>query len=297
MKNESKSLFARLTDKLYGGLPMTWPAVILYAVATAVLTALFLIVPLFSGTSFARVGETLEAWIFFAVIIMANCKSPLESALKTFVFFLISQPLIYLLQVPFSWMGWGLFGYYRYWFILTLATFPAAFVGWYITKKNWLSVAIFAPVLCFLAATGFSTFRETTVDFPKYLLTTLFCFAQILLYILVFFPALSQKVVGLVLTAATVVIFALRTPQVALSVVESLPDTPALSQAATVSLEDAALADVKLTIPEDATVYITAHKYGATTMTVTDGEKAYRYSLEVYQGEGSDQIRIVPAEE
>lgn len=29
-------------------------------------------------------------------------KKPLESALKTFVFFLISQPLIYLLQVPFS---------------------------------------------------------------------------------------------------------------------------------------------------------------------------------------------------
>lgn len=54
-------------------------------------------------------GETLEAWVFFAVIIIANAKSSLDSALKTFVFFLISQPLIYLLQVPFTWQGWGSF--------------------------------------------------------------------------------------------------------------------------------------------------------------------------------------------
>ena len=41
---EKKSWFRRLTDKLYGGLPMSWPAVILFAVGTAVLTAVFLIV-------------------------------------------------------------------------------------------------------------------------------------------------------------------------------------------------------------------------------------------------------------
>lgn len=37
-----------------------------------------------------------------------NSKDPLDSALKTFVFFLISQPLVYLVQVSFSEMGWGL---------------------------------------------------------------------------------------------------------------------------------------------------------------------------------------------
>lgn len=77
-----------------------------------------------------------EAWIFFAVIIMANCKKPLESALKTFVFFLISQPLIYLFQVPFSWMGCELFKFYFYWFKVTLCTFPGAFIGWFITKRK-----------------------------------------------------------------------------------------------------------------------------------------------------------------
>ena len=51
--------------------------------------------------------------IMFAMIIISNCKTPKEAAAKTFVFFLISQPLIYLLQVPFSWQGWGLFHYYK----------------------------------------------------------------------------------------------------------------------------------------------------------------------------------------
>ena len=111
MTTENKNIFRRVTDKVYGGLPMGWPVVILYAVGTALLTTAFLLIPIFENTSFYRVGVTFEAWVFFAVIIMANCKKPLESALKTFVFFLISQPLIYLLQVPFSQMDWGLFMY------------------------------------------------------------------------------------------------------------------------------------------------------------------------------------------
>lgn len=86
MTTENKNIFRRVTDKVYGGLPMGWPVVILYAVGTALLTTAFLLIPIFENTSFYRVGVTFEAWIFFAVIIMANCKKPLESALKTFVF-------------------------------------------------------------------------------------------------------------------------------------------------------------------------------------------------------------------
>ena len=114
----NKSILRRFTDKLFGGLNMSWLSVILFAVGAALLTFAVLMIPAFENTSVRRIGETVEVWILFAVIIMSNCKKPLESALKTFVFFLISQPLIYLLQVPFSWMGWGLFQYYKYWFIL-----------------------------------------------------------------------------------------------------------------------------------------------------------------------------------
>ena len=199
--------------KLYGGLPMTWPVVILYAIGAAMVTALFLIIPVFKGTSFARMGETFEAWIFFAVIIMANCKKPLESALKVFVFFLISQPLIYLFQVPFSWMGWKLFGYYFYWFLLTLATFPMAFVGWYINKKNWLSALIFLPVVCFLAFTAVGAFRDAFSAFPKYLLTGIFCCAQILIYGFVFFPKVPQRLTVILPPVIVAIMMVLMTSQ------------------------------------------------------------------------------------
>ena len=85
--------------KLFGGVDVSWPKIILYSIAIAVITAAILMVPAFKDTSLYRVGETLEAWFFFAIIIMSACKTPLESALKTFVFFLISQPLVYLIQV------------------------------------------------------------------------------------------------------------------------------------------------------------------------------------------------------
>ena len=58
---KKKSRLRRLTDRLYGGLPMSWPAVILFAVGTAVLTAVFLIVPIFKDTSFERMGTDIHA--------------------------------------------------------------------------------------------------------------------------------------------------------------------------------------------------------------------------------------------
>lgn len=39
-------------DKLFGGITFTWPKLILYAIGAAVLTSIFLIVPIFKDTSF-----------------------------------------------------------------------------------------------------------------------------------------------------------------------------------------------------------------------------------------------------
>lgn len=294
---EKKSWFRRLTDRLYGGLPMSWPAVILFAVGTAVLTALFLIVPIFKDTSFERMGVTFEAWIFFAVLIMANCKQPLESALKTFVFFLVSQPLIYLLQVPFSYMGWGLFGYYRTWFIWTLLTFPMAWVGWYITKRNWWSLLILVPVLLLLSIEGVGCARAAAAHFPRLLVAAIFCLGQVLLYLYVFTEKRPQRLVGLLPLAAALVILLSR-PQVQLNSTMFLPDDPILTEAAVVSVEDESLAEISVANNgEDSMIRVQAGKYGTTGFAIHDGESEYRYTLTVYQDEGGhDQIRIDPAD-
>ena len=295
---DKKSWFRRLTDRLYGGLPVSWPAVILFAVAAAILTAVFLIVPVFKNTSLERMGVTLEAWIFFAVLIMANCKKPLESALKTFVFFLVSQPLIYLFQVPFSAMGWGLFGYYKYWFIWTLLTFPMAWVGWYITKRNWWSLLILAPVLLYLSIGAVGGFRAAAAHFPRQLLMALFCLGQVLLYLYVFTGNRRQKLVGFLLPLAAALIVLLTQPQVDLNSTMFLPDDAILTEEAVVTVEDTELAEITVaSTGENSMVRVRADKYGTTGFVIRDGENEYRYTLTVYQDEGGhNQIRIDPAD-
>ena len=46
---EEKSALRRFTDRVYGGIRLSWPGVILYAVGAAVLTTVFLVLPLFKA--------------------------------------------------------------------------------------------------------------------------------------------------------------------------------------------------------------------------------------------------------
>ena len=288
----------KFADKLFGGLKMSWLRVILFAAATAVVTAVFLLVPVFEGTSFERMGVTFEAWIFFAVVIMSNCEKPLESACKTFVFFLISQPLIYLLQVPFSSQGWGLFGYYRYWFLWTLATFPMAFVGWYIKKKNWLSLLILAPVLFVLTYDYVGGFRDAVKHFPRMLVMAVFCLGQVLVYLYAFTEKLWQKLLGFFVPLAVVAVLLLARPQVQLNSTQFLPGDPVLTENAVVMTADGGLAEVSIArTGQVRMVRIRAEKYGSTAFTVVDGEAEYRYNLVIYEdGAGHPQIEITAAD-
>ena len=170
--------------KLFGGIDLNWKKLIIFAVITAVYTATMAILPITKDTSFRDIAATLEWWILFGVIIICNSKSPKDSALKCFVFFLISQPLIYLLQVPFSWQGWNLFSYYSYWFIITLFTIPMGYLGFYIKKDNFLSVIILLPMLILLAILGIGFINSALNKFPYHLLSGIFCFVAIILIIL-----------------------------------------------------------------------------------------------------------------
>lgn len=275
-----------MLKKLFPG-RISWWEVIIFAVFTALMTAAFLISPIFENTSFQRMGVYLEAWIFFAVLIMANCQKPLESALKTFVFFLVSQPLIYLFQVPFSAMGWGLFGYYRTWFIWTLFTFPMAFVGWYITKKNWLSLLILSPVLVFLAYTALDAARFTASHFPRQLVTALFCLGQIVLYLWAFTSKPLQKLLGLAVPLALAAVVLLsRTAGVEVDCAVFFPNDPVFSENAVVTEDNDSLTLAIDPRDDGAMLRVHATAYGDTDFTVTDGGATYDYTLQIRLDDG-----------
>ena len=129
-------MISKVIKKLFGGMELSWPKLILFAVVAGVYTAVMAIIPGLKDTSFHTIAVTFEVWILFGILIIMNSKSNVDSALKCFVFFLISQPLVYLIQVPFSWQGWNLFGYYRYWFIWTILCLPMGFIGYWMKKGN-----------------------------------------------------------------------------------------------------------------------------------------------------------------
>ena len=81
----------KFCKKLFGGLKMSWPAVIIFAVIMGIYTALMaMFVP--DSNSFHDIAVTVEWWVLPAILVIVNCKKPLEAALKTFVFFLFAVP-------------------------------------------------------------------------------------------------------------------------------------------------------------------------------------------------------------
>ena len=190
--------------KLFGGIDLTWKKLIIFAVITAVYTALMAIIPITNETSFRDIVVFFEWWILFGIIIIANSKSPVDSALKCFVFFLISQPLIYLIQVPFSSVGWQIFEYYKYWFLWTLACLPMGFIGYYIKKKNIISVIILIPMIVFLSHLGMDYVSAVINDFPHHLLSAIWCFSFIIIITLGLFDKLIHRLLCLIAMAITV---------------------------------------------------------------------------------------------
>lgn len=196
----------KVLKKIFGGLNITWPKLIIFATIMGLYTAIMaMFVP--DGNSFHDIAVTPEWWVLPAILIIVNSKKPLEAALKTFVFFLISQPLVYLFQVPFSSMGWGLFGYYRYWFMITLLTFPGGFIGWFIKKDQWYSALILSVMTVYLIFVGFNYIPEMLENFPNHLVSIIYCFAIVPVFIFAILKSKIPRIIGAALAVGSLAVF------------------------------------------------------------------------------------------
>ncbi len=182
---------------------MGYPKVVLFAVIAAVVTAVLKLLPFLENTSFQDIAISYECWFLFALYIIMNCKKPLEASIKTFVFFLISQPLIYLIQVPFSSMGFGLFGYYKYWFIITLLTLPGAAVAFLVKKKNILSALVLSVATCFISYIAADYFWRVKAHFPYHVISFVFCILLIVFFTLTFLDKKPLRIIVFVLSLLT----------------------------------------------------------------------------------------------
>ena len=176
-----------------------------FAILAGIYTALVAIIPAVKYTSFHTIAVTLELWVFFGILIIMNSKSNKDAALKCFVFFLISQPLIYLLQVPFSWQGWRLFSYYKFWFVWTVLCLPMGYIGYYMKKDKWWGYFILFPMILLLASSYHSYLSYLIFSYPKYLLICLFCIVTMIIYPLYIFKNKKVQIVGVVISSLFII--------------------------------------------------------------------------------------------
>ena len=288
MENENKSLLRRFSDKVFGGINLTWPKLIIAAVITGVMTAAIAIFPQFHNTSFIGITVSFEVWILFGIIVIMNSRSNLDSALKCFVFFLISQPLVYLIQVPFSGLGWQLFVYYKYWFLWTLLCFPMGFVGYWMKKDKWWGYLILLPMIALTAMSYATYFSDFLFYMPRFILLSVFCAAAMILYPVVIFHNKAIRAVGAAVGGAAVIaitVFCLLNPPVYSTEIMSNSEEHTLNASYTVSLADDSYGDVKIIYLEEVEDYMLHadfRKGGDTVLTVVSpkGEKT-EYDLHI----------------
>lgn len=262
----------KVLKKLFGGLNMTWPKLILFAVIAGVYTGLINQVPFLHDTSLTDPAIYFDRWILCGILIIMNAKSNLDSALKCFVFFLISQPLIYLVEVPF--LGWTVMGYYRNWILWTILTFPMGFVGYYMKKDKWWGYLILLPMILLTGMSYMNYFSDCQFSFPRYILITLFCAAAMILYPVCIFRDKRIRITGAAIGAAAVVtltvICLLNPPVYSTDILSSSEETP-LDDTYTVAIEDSSYGDIKIVYMEeieDYMVHADLKKSGETSFTL-----------------------------
>ena len=272
--------------KIFGGLNITWPKIIIAAVLIAIYTAVMAVIPITKNTSFRDINATLEVWIFFGILIIMNSKSAKESALKCFVFFLISQPLIYLLQVPFSWQGWYLFNYYRFWFIVTVLCLPMGYLGYHMKDNKWYGLLMLTPMLLFLGILYHGFLSEAYAFFPNHLLSAIFCASTMMIYSLFIFDNKTLKIIETVISSIliivlTVMVFA--TPKTTYHTT-LLAEEAKLTETTKVRLEDSKYGTVNIKYEDSLGEYsIEAYftKAGETKLIVEDDSKICEYKLTI----------------
>ena len=147
-------------------------------------------------------------------------------------------------------------------------------------------------LLTFYYVDGFqAAFRH----FPRLLLTAVFCLAQVLLYLYTFSEKLWQRLVGLLVPLAAVLVIVFTKTPGEMSFTDFFFFFPAFSEHAVVTVEDD---NTKIALDKnssESSIRVQTNHFGTIPFEIQDGGQTYRYEMEIYEGdEGSTRVRITP---
>ena len=150
------------------------------------------------------------------------------------------------------------------------------------------------PVLFLLTYICEDGLKHLIHQFPNLLIMVMFCILQVFIYLYAFTEKISQKIIGTLVLITIVAVMILIPKNIEFSSSQFLPDNPALTEKATVTVDDTRLADISITgIGEDSTVLIHVHAYGSTSFSIKDDDNEYQYDIRIYENDlGVSQIDI-----
>lgn len=200
--------------KMFGEFKLTWKFLILFSITIGLLVGIINEIPFLYNTSFRDIAIVLDMWIVLAIFIIINSKSAKEAMSKCFIFFLISQPIIYLIEVIIETLFNNkifidtLILYFKNfyigadWFKLTILTIPGAFIAYQIKKDNILSALILSVATSYLSFRGINVIiNSITNNFPYHILNGILClfFAYSLIFLI--FKNKKNKLISIILTS------------------------------------------------------------------------------------------------
>lgn len=146
--------------KLFTEYEMTWKRLIIFSIVCGVYTALVLLIPGINSTALKEIGIGYECWFILAIFVVSNCRDWKDAAIKCFVFFLISQPLCFLIQSMV--IGRNLLReYYLPWFIRTLFTPFGGAVAYQIKRDDMAGALVLAVAGAFVSIIGLDFFIKS----------------------------------------------------------------------------------------------------------------------------------------
>ena len=162
---------------------MRWLYVIIFALLAGVYTGIMMQIPALNETSFQDIGISYEWWVIFAVILVVNCEKSWEGMLKCFVFFLISQPIVYLVEILGGSLTFemGKYYYFNGWFQMTLLTLPGGLIAYFCKKQNVLGAVILGLGNTIQAVLGVYYISAMIRNFPHHLLSAVVCAASVII--------------------------------------------------------------------------------------------------------------------
>ena len=285
--------------KLFGEFNMSWVFLIIFAIASGIIPAVLKKIPALNGTSFQDIAINLDMWIILAIFVIVNTKSMVEAATKCFVYFLISQPLIYTVEALIETVFHNgdfmkilklyIENYYigAHWAHYTVLTIPGAIICYQIKKNNILATLILSVATVYLSFFGTKQiFESVTRHFPYHFINGLICLIFAFLLVFVILESKKLRIVATVLNicgiAASLVIgyiVATSDPMQGNEIV----DLPNEAKAKSISSENENVAYAEVSEADANDIYIyTGPEIGETVITITDTNgNEYKYDVKL----------------